>query len=202
MQTDAWASDISPVCPLTCPWLMCLSHHVSSPGGGSGLRSLWAVISREARSMPSNSAIRSRPKMSPCLSRTCRRKPQAMKTGWSWKRGHCLNRGSRDAQLCMRNRGNIFLGRRTWFLQVTRRKVQHPAVTVVKLMAALYCWGGRLITGAGGMPTALTVPATPASLPFPHSYPRHLTRFYLAHSSPLQQNSSLPWPTHTPAYPR
>lgn len=96
---------------------MCLSHHVSSPGGGSGLRSLWAVISREARSMPSNSAIRSRPKMSPCLSRTCRRKPQAMKTGWSWKRGHCLHRGFRDAQLCMRNRGSIFLGRRTWFLR-------------------------------------------------------------------------------------
>lgn len=104
-------SDTSPVCPLTRPWLMCLSHHVSSPGGGSGLRSLWAVISREARSMPSNSAIRSRPKMSPCLSRTCRRKPQAMKKSWSWKRGHCLYRGSRDAQFCMRNRGSIFLER-------------------------------------------------------------------------------------------
>ena len=38
-----------------------LAHQVSSPGGGSGLRSLWAVISSVARSMPSSSAIRSRP---------------------------------------------------------------------------------------------------------------------------------------------
>lgn len=47
------------------------THQVSSPGGGSGWRPLCAVISSEARSMPSSSAIRSRPKMSPCLSRTC-----------------------------------------------------------------------------------------------------------------------------------
>ena len=38
-----------------------LAHQVSSPGGGSGLRSLWAVISSVARSMPRSSAIRSLP---------------------------------------------------------------------------------------------------------------------------------------------
>lgn len=63
------------------------SHHVNRPGGGSGLRSLWAVISREAKSMPSSSAIRSRPKMSPCLSRTCRRERQAGRALLEWGKG-------------------------------------------------------------------------------------------------------------------